>query len=342
MKVHFFFLLLFTSALFPAWMEELNIENAGTVQRVAVPENSQASPKSQDAEENLKYTVTLIEAVRLKDKDAVEITWMDVDDVSVSYNIYRHTEAISTAEICSAGKMLGTIKAGIQKFTDIPDQEGNFYYAVTVLSRGTEYKNLIYEQSYTSAPVRFMQETKKLSMVRNLKGVFNKWLSAVYLRWDPPETGAENYKYFVYRHTALIDAEKTVRNLKPVEILEMGNEKYRDTSFEAIDQDYYYCVLIKTAKNMDPDMAFEKDQNFTAAPVHVEKKGNLTVYSDQEIPVLKDMSLDTDDTAAPLSTNTETSAVLSESPAPLKKIIPYAENLRMSGLYACSGIFPKM
>jgi hypothetical protein len=69
----------------------------------------------------------------------VILSWLDSPDVKGRYVVYRHVEAISSANFASATR-LGEVPSGAQTYTDTPPDPKPYFYAVFALATdGTPY-----------------------------------------------------------------------------------------------------------------------------------------------------------------------------------------------------------
>ena len=86
---------------------------------------------------------------------AIIISFEPLSLPDITYRIYRSPiPSMSAADLQGAVLVTDITEAGIP-YTDMPEMEGRFYYAVTVLMNGNEYTDLLPFQNTTLKPVDY-------------------------------------------------------------------------------------------------------------------------------------------------------------------------------------------
>src|SRR5262245_49572545 len=101
-----------------AWMEEISGLNTQDDKARIEAAYRNSTNQSVSTQANLKYAVSLIEAVLKKGASEVKVTWMDIDDTAANYRIYRHTDPITSEAVMQKAKYLGSVRAGVQQYVD--------------------------------------------------------------------------------------------------------------------------------------------------------------------------------------------------------------------------------
>lgn len=264
------------------WWEELSEENTKQdkkkIEQAALQEaptkESVARPKIDP--ELMKYAVSLLETVLNAKEGTVKLSWMDISDPSAKYKIYRADAPIRNGEVLSKAQYLGVVESGVQQFNDRLEKGGTYYYGVLTEVGGKLKEVFAYEQSYTSQPIVHKVDDASLN-VSQLKAVYNKFLSTIFLRWDNPETTL-NYQILVYTSTRpMLDYNALVTS-KLLAILDKGEEKYQDSSMIS-GRSNHYVVVIKKEGKKEPEEFYQMGVNHTTTPIFTAEKGNKIDFS---------------------------------------------------------------
>jgi len=223
------------------WWEELSKANTQTDKARIETEKTSPPPPSGD-KANIRYSVSLIEAVLINKDGTVELTWMDTEDTAVKYKIYRYNQVIDSPEKLVKAEFLSSISPGVQKYRDVLKVPGTYFYAVITEVDGNEKPVFMFEQSYTAAAIRFDTE-EKVSVVTGLKTIYNKFLGMVFIRWTDPVSD-DDFDVLIYRSTEVISSTEILTRAVLIDIVKKGEEKYQDKTIQA-GQNYFYAILIK-------------------------------------------------------------------------------------------------
>lgn len=122
---------------------------------------------------NLKYAVSLIEVIFNSYSKKIRVTWMDTDDSTVWYHVYRYTDPITSESILSKCKLLGTVKSGVQNFEDELDEPGKYYYAVITFKENRELPYFMVDQSFSGTPLIFKPKFINVNETYATKPIFS-------------------------------------------------------------------------------------------------------------------------------------------------------------------------
>lgn len=267
-------LLLAPAASQAAWMEEISSGNTKDDKaRLDAAAKGQGAAPTLVTQANLKYAVSLIEAVLKKGGSDVRVTWMDVDDTSVTYRVYRHTDPITSETVLSKAKLLGQVRPGVQQYADTLEDPGKYYYAVTAIKDNQEYRVFMVDQSFTGTPLIFNVAQKDV-YVSGIKLFYNRVLKSVFLRWNDPDS-KEPFDVLVFRGPEIMNNVDKLKGKEPLAIVEKGEESFQDTNVVP-NGIYYYTLQIKRKFTPNPEKFLEAKVNVIDQPVIIPGK-NETV-----------------------------------------------------------------
>jgi tetratricopeptide (TPR) repeat protein len=176
---------------------------------------------------------TLISAAYQKGK--VLIDFEPVDEVGVTYRIYRSEQPVSSYTDISTESQITEISSDALPFQDEPESDGKYWYAVTVKTVKKEHTTIVPYQSATASPVDFSPFPRPIEELEIIK----KSERSVQIRFTPLHSDY-TYKIYVSRE-AFADAA----GLEPVKIVEGDNAVTLE-----IEQDLPYFFLITTTNRL--------------------------------------------------------------------------------------------
>ncbi len=215
------------------------------------------------------YRVSLIFAQLMNNRD-VKVSWRGVTDGGVIYNVYRSQEPINSNQRLRRAKLLDKVTGGAEYYTDnnLPGP-GIYYYAVTVTIGGSENKNLIANQSYTTGGVRFA--TVDLPITRYIR-VSIQSPGEVLVEWrDISNSRAQEYNYDLYRSNAPIRSDADLSRAQKLRQIRSGVETYLDRGLQSAT--YYYALVTRNTYGQSSNRYLDR-QNTASI---VLGRGNTTV-----------------------------------------------------------------
>lgn len=257
--------LLCVAPLWGSWMEEINPGNTADDKARIERENRRKQAAASATLANLKYAVSLIDASLKKGTGEVRLSWMDVEEPTAVYRVYRANDPIDSDEALAKATRLGTVKAGVQQFLDTLEAPGRYFYAVTAEVNGQEVKVFLNDQSTTATPLIYSVKTTEL-YVANLKFFYNRTLRSVFLRWNDPDS-KEIFDVLIYRSLSPFDQMDRVTNREPLAVVAKGEESYQDNTI-ALGNAYHYALVIK--RKFSPSFeTFLQPKVNTEGPVNI-------------------------------------------------------------------------
>ena len=268
---------------YSSWMEELTTENTQSDKKAMENKSQSRGKKKSLIKQELIYSVSLIEAVLQKNSDKVVINWMDIEDNTARYKIYRFTKPIESIEILQSASYRGVVNSGLQHFEDTLEEPGRYYYAVITEVYGESKPAFMYEQSYTTTPVIFDVKSNKYR-VSGINSVYNRFFNSVFIKWDDPlldDSMNDSFSLLVYRGDRPIDSKEQLSRALFLQEVEKGEEKFQDMNVK-FGKVYYYAIFVKREKAKGPELVFIPQQNYTTDGNRAEKKGTLAVFEDDQ------------------------------------------------------------
>lgn len=194
----------------------------------------------------------------VQDNKSIHLTWKDPDEKVTGFYIFRAEGPIFSEDRLNEAINLGFVRPGVQEYTDTPDEEGVYYYAlIPIDQKGDEIRELIAGKSFTGAAATLKKETvtegEDQYLVTNLKAMNLK--DSVKLEWN--SAIANNIYYTIYRVN---------RNGAENQSVKLGNA--REDSPRFVDNnplpgtEVYYVVTVTSSKDNQEHRVLKFNQSF--------------------------------------------------------------------------------
>ncbi len=233
--------------------ESIKKKNAKFILNMNYTGNPVSAGITQSIKENSIFPaqITLLFAQAIKD-GSVRLSWRGIEDKTVSYIVYRGTEApLSNSSLIARSTMLAVITDRAEFYEDksIPSP-GNYYYAVATRSvSGSEDQNLNEAQSYLLNSVHI--SSREVPITRSIRAYLKRVVPAsgekkaaadIAVEWrDVNDSRAAGFRYQIYRSNAPILNRDNLANLQRTSEVDAGMEYFLDTVAEP--GKYYYAIV---------------------------------------------------------------------------------------------------
>ncbi|GEM_PF-5372077 len=282
--------------------ESIKRKNAKFILNMNYTGNSVSVGVTQSIEETSTFPdqVTLLFAQAIKD-GSVRLSWRGIEDKTVSYVVYRGTEApLSNSSLIARSTMLTVITDGAEFYEDksIPSP-GNYYYAVATRSvSGAEDQNLKEGQSYLLNPVHI--SSREVPITRSIRAYLKRVVPAsgerkaaadIAVEWrDVNDPMAAGFRYHIYRSNSPIVNKENLANLQRIGEVEASMEYFLDTVSEP--GKFFYTIVsvspdgvrseeLRTALNTTESGVEITPEQLSAG---IETKSILEVKTEDKVP----------------------------------------------------------
>lgn len=226
----------------------------------------------------LSYPQTFIEAPFVSNltfevsNQKVLLSWKNPLNFNEYLSIYRSNEVINTTEKIVKAKKIAILKNREENYIDIPDQEGEYYYAVIITDKNSMKEILIFipYRNYTMKPavIRLKAMFKLNSFNATAKDNY------ALLSWDYEGPNDEEKKISIYRSTQPINKEESLKIATKISSTDISSKSYVDLPLPDIP--YYYGIFIED----EQVKSFIPRVNITDTPIIIQgKTSTLTEFS---------------------------------------------------------------
>ena len=256
--------------------------------------------------------------LRIARRDAdVRLTWLNNNNFSGNWGIYRHTEMIS-AESFDQATMLAVVLAGQNSYTDRPQTAGNYFYAVIGLrDNGLPIPRFIAQQTVTVVGIPINEADLVRSRAARVSALTARGRAgAIELRFvasQPDRT------LTVFRHEEPIRSLSNLREAAEAGTVESSTGLFIDRPIPGID--FYYGIFdMELIDNHLSSVMVRPGENSTETSVQLDISGLPDLPARDDIPGRRPLPLPR------LSGGTTTAeSLLVEELRPLPPIQPTAQ-----------------
>lgn len=252
-------------------------ENAEAAETPQVDQSEDSRVSSSSTEDNLEYSVSLIDVNLKQGSSKALISWMDALDPQANYQVYRSQEAIDSLVKLNNAELLSTVRSGIQQYEDNLSENGTYYYAVMTELNGELKPAFVYEQTYTASGLNFDIDANAI-YIQNIEVTYNKYLNTVFLRWENPKDVKESYEMSVYRSPVQVNATDALKQAQKLTTLSSGVSTYRDEN--PIEGEFYYGVFIRRSLSAEVEPYFKPGINTIETPINIKANDNDLLAND--------------------------------------------------------------
>ena len=194
----------------------------------------------------------------------VRLTWRDGSDDASLQHIYRATVEI-TDETFDRAREVGTVRAGVETFLDVPEEAGSYFYAVLSETGGGEIRNVFLPfRNKTTQPVSISAVGSEVEPPANMISVsLERRGDEIVLRFRADRPGR---KLGIYRSTEAVDSLDALARAARIAIVDSSRRSYRDVPIPGIA--YYYAV-IDTEQVAAGEISFSAGANVSETAVQL-------------------------------------------------------------------------
>jgi|GEM_PF-1509396 len=194
----------------------------------------------------------------------VLLTWKNPEDFNDNITIYRSNSIIDSPEKINNSEKIIILKNKEEKYIDIPDKYGNFYYAIIITDKSSNIDNIILVpyRNYTIKPATISQAN--LFNITKINSESDK--AKIKINWDYNTESKNSIRIMLYRNTTPINNKELLDNSIKIATLDIADKMYFDIPIANID--YYYAIFIEDEKEKE----YIPDVNITVNPVSIEKQ----------------------------------------------------------------------
>ncbi len=186
------------------------------------------------------------------------INFDPLKDQSYNYKIYRSTSALLKTIDLTDKNLIKIIKSSDLPFKDIPEKDGNYYYAVIATKNGHDFKKLIPLQNTLIHPVDFSPApgiVKINKIVNQEDDKISIYINPVYKSW----------KYFLFISNKKIN---NLEKLKPNQIIVGPANNFSIKIKRGLD--YFFAVTVQNRLGVKNEK-LSPGYNLTIKPFKLKK-----------------------------------------------------------------------
>lgn len=221
-------------------------------------------------------TVSLIRAILL-DNMKIKIDWDGLTNNGIQYLVYRSTNFLNSPEKLDVNYLIQTLLNNETSFTDTVSKPGEYYYAITVLTKdNNEIKTLIPEQNFIVTPIKIGVE--KIVSVQGIDvQLVNK---NALINWQNANINADSFN--IYRNTSTISNKAILKESLLIENIGPQVQSYTDQSIPS-GLSYYYAII--NVKNGKEQFLFIPNGNYNTNPLENNQITPITKNTEEQKPI---------------------------------------------------------